>query len=57
MKYLDILFILAAAAIFFLLNEAGYDGLLSRYCVIVFIIAFYSGKLVTRWQSKKPASS
>lgn len=55
MKFLDLLIILIAAALFVFINEIGYAHLLSRYCVVVFMVAFYAGKYLTKWQYAKKA--
>lgn len=51
--FFDILFIIVIAVIFSLINYFGYSNLLSKYAVVVALIAYFFGKYIGQVELKK----
>ncbi len=49
----DILFILVSGVVFTLIDYFGYSDLLSKYAVIVALIAYFSGKYIGQAELRK----
>ena len=51
--FLDILFIIVSAVVFSLIDYFGYSNLLSKYAVVVALIAYFSGKYIGQAELRK----
>ncbi|MCX6219905.1 MAG: hypothetical protein NTZ69_02815 [Bacteroidia bacterium] len=49
----DILFIIVSAVVFSLMDYFGYANLLSKYAVVVAMIAYFSGKYIGQVELRK----
>ncbi len=54
---IDFIFIIISTIILVLINEFGYSELLSKYPLILVLIAFYMGKYFGRLELRKKANS
>jgi hypothetical protein len=51
--FFDILFIIIVAVVFSLINYFGYSNLLSKYAVVVALIAYFFGKYIGQVELRK----
>jgi hypothetical protein len=51
--FFDILFIIVIGVVFSLIDYFGYSNLLSKYAVVVAMIAYFSGKYIGQFELRK----
>jgi len=51
--FFDVLFIIVSGVVFSLMDYFGYSDLLSKYAVVVALIAYFSGKYIGQAELKK----